>query len=132
MTGPITLEALNAYTLVHAAHLDGPRGTNGWFGNLLRCQQQPRLTRLDKCIRKTRTVEVSWHVDGRLQVSLEAAIEALNVPPEVTDEEAKVLGVLGDEFVDMRQTINLPVLMDLRDKGLVEFAEGKCRRRPQP
>jgi hypothetical protein len=126
----ITLADLEAAHIVHAAHLDGPRGRNGWFGDMHRCVQYPRLQRRVRYFRKDRSHDVTWYVDGQeVGKALADALPLLNVPPELTDEEKRVLDMVTDDFVDLRrQGITVELLM-LQNKGLIEFAEGKCRRR---
>lgn len=125
----ITLELAETWTVRHAVHLDGPRGRKGWFGDIHTCIQEPRLQRMTRYYRATRSVVRSWMVDGQEIVGgLYCAIERLNTPPVITREEFSALARAPGAFTDLRKTADLPALMTLSDKGLIEFRAGKCRR----
>lgn len=124
----ITPDDLRGCTLRHQAHLDGPRGKNGWFGDVKVCVQHPRLSRFDKCIRATRTVEVIWQVDWQPCESFEAAVAKLNEPPVLTDSEKATLEHVTDEWQDLRHR-GMTDLVMLGYKGIIEWEDGKCRKR---
>lgn len=50
------------WTLRETAHINA--SSSGWFGYVHECVEEPRITRHLKCIRKTRTTEITWRVDG--------------------------------------------------------------------
>lgn len=124
----ITLDALKDCKLRHGAHLDG----SGWFGDIHQCIEHPRLSRMVRYIKKDRSHEVTWRVDGNaVGGQLSDAIEALNKPPILTLIEQEVLSRVPAEFVDLRKTEDWRTLHALRDKGMIEFEAGKCRKRVQ-
>jgi len=126
----ITLADLEACTITHYAHLDGPRGRDGWFGDMHRCVQHPRLQRRTRYTRRDRSVDITWYVDGKeVGKTLADALPALNAPPELTLDETRVLAMVTDEYVDLRFQGITEHLLTLQNKGLIEFADGKCRRR---
>lgn len=83
----VTLDVVKTWHLRQEMHLDG----RGWFGERKRCIENPRLARMEKCIRATRTVELTWGVDGEAVPDLEAAAVALSSPPVLTEIELLVL-----------------------------------------
>lgn len=129
----ITIETLLESKLQHRAHLDGPRGKAGWFGDIHACVEHPRLRRMVKYMRADRSTRVSWQVDGvDVGTSLANAVPALNVPPVLTAEEAAALNFVTPDWQDLRRA-PLPgfqMLMQLDVKGIIEFEKGQCRLRP--
>lgn len=113
---------LAACTLHDAAHYNGGKE---WFGYLKRCNQHPRLTRMDKYIRATRQVECTWNVDGKPVVGLAEAAELLSVPYEPSVEELALLAEVPDQYTRLE---NRSRFIPLRDVGLIEFKDGDCRR----
>lgn len=104
------------------AHFNGGKV---WFGYRYRCVQHPRLTRFDKYIRATRSTQSTFEIDGEPVASLAVAAELLAKPYEVQPEDIKLLNLITDEWtlLDRRSRF-----LRLRDVGLVEFQDGKCRR----
>lgn len=145
----ITVALLAGTHLRTTAHLNGGRE---WFGYLFQCIEYPRLQRLDRYYRKDRNVVSVWKVDGQEVESLDAAAEALNVPPILTPEEAVALALVPDEFTNLRQVENLiagcerldgirtsgaiadaiTLLHALRNKGAVELGKSPERSDGQP
>lgn len=125
----ITLELAETWTVKHSIHMDGPSGRKGWFGDVHQCVQEPRLARMTRCYRATRSVVVSWLVDGKEVIGgLYCAVERLNAPPVMTREEFSALARAPTAYTDLRQSLDRSFLLTLRDKGLIEFRAGKCRR----
>lgn len=127
----ITVDDLKGCRMRHRAHLDGPRGPKGWFGDVRVCIEHPRLSRFDKCHRATRKVELIWQVDGEACASLDEAVAKLNEPPVLTDSEKAALESVTDEWQDLRRQGITADLLTLGYKGMIEWEDGKCRRRKQ-
>jgi hypothetical protein len=113
---------LSKCTMREVAHFNGGKE---WFGYRHRCNEHPRLTRMDKYIRKTRAVESTFHVDGKQVASLEAAAELLAVPYLPTTDEVELLRLVPDEYARLDERVRF---VRLKDVGLVEFKDGDCRR----
>lgn len=109
-------------TMHEAAHFNGGKE---WFGFMLRCDQHPRLTRMDKYFRGTRKVESTWRVDGILVRDLAAATECLSKHYRPSAEEIELLKLVPDEWTRLEQRSRF---LPLREVGLVEFKDGDCRR----
>lgn len=109
-------------TTHEAAHFNGGQE---WFGYLHRCNQHPRLTRMDKYIRKTRGVESIWNVDGKPVADLAEAAMLLSMPYEPTPEELALLTEVSDEYTRFE---NRHRFTRLQEVGLIEFKGGNCRR----
>lgn len=109
-------------TTHEAAHFNGGKE---WFGYLHRCNQHPRLTRMDKYFRSPRRVESTWRVDNEQVATLAEAAERLLKPYRPTPEDLTLLALVPDEFTRFEQRSRF---MHLRDVGLVEFHDGNCRR----
>jgi hypothetical protein len=109
-------------TTHEAVHLNGGKE---WFGYIHRCNQHPRLTRMDKYIRKTRGVETTWNVDGKPLADLAEAARLLSSPYEPTPDELALLSEVPDEYTRFE---NRSRFLPLRDVGLIEFKDGACRR----
>lgn len=115
------------------AHLAGKPGKRGWFGDICWCNQEPRLARMTRALRATRTTEISWLVDGvQRPGGLYCALERLNAPPIVTSDELAALNRAPTEYRDLRKSPDILLLTQLRDKGLIQFEAGKCRRTLRP
>lgn len=121
----LTLEDAKTWKMRESAHLNGGRE---WFGYIHTCIEQPRLSRFDKYLRKTKSVESTWRVDGEDAASLKEAIERLNTPPVFSEAELEVLRRVPDEYADLRRSADFPAIYFLRQKGAVEAEAGKCRR----
>lgn len=111
-------------------------GGSEWFGYSWQVVELPRLSRFDRYERGTRTVVSTWRCDGDDCLSLDEAFERMATPPRLTNEETRVLAAVASEFmskVDLRAALGneaLPhfTLMTLRDKGQVEWQDGRVRR----
>jgi hypothetical protein len=119
----IETDLLNC-TMHESAHLNGGKE---WFGYIHRCNEHPRLTRMDKYTRKNRGVESTWRVDGKPVANLAEAATLLSTPYQPTADELKLLAEVTDEYAlfDGRARF-----LPLREVGLIEFHDGKCRRTP--
>lgn len=129
MTTIVTLDHVMESTVRHTAHLDGPRGKGGWFGDMHTCVQFPRLQRMTKCIRADRSTHVTWWVDGVEVGVLTDAVAALNVPPVLTPDEEAALERVTDEPQDMRGLLPFEIYLGLRNKGFIQSEAGKTWRR---
>lgn len=109
-------------TMHESAHLNGGKE---WFGYIHRCNQHPRLTRMDKYYRATRGVESVWRVDGMAVTSLAEAAEKLATPYQATADELTLLATVPDEFTSFEQRVRF---LPLREGGLIEAKDGKFRR----
>ncbi len=113
------------WSMWESAHLNGGRE---WFGYIFTCIEEPRLSRLDRYVRKTRSVTSTWRVDGVEMEDLAAALVAIKSPPVLTEERA-MLELVGDDWARPAEK-NWPLrLWSLMAKGIVEWKGGKCRRR---
>lgn len=127
----IELKDLEQSRLRHAAHLDGPRGKDGWFGDMHQCIQYPRLQRIVRYYRKDRSHKIVWLVDNQeIGENLADVLSAINKPVVLTEGEQRALAQVADEYQDLRRTggIELTDLLALSYKGQIEFKDGKCRR----
>lgn len=145
----ITVETLKGRKMEYAAHLNGGKA---WFGHMYRCLDFPRLTKLEKSIRKTRTVEVIWNVDGKPCESFEQAVERLNIPAVLTESHLKALAVVPIEFKSLRTVereigaamcgpdasdadkkhAGISMIFDLRELGVIEYGKDPSRSDGQP
>lgn len=125
----ITPETVTGWSVKHAMHLDGPKGKTGWFGDIHTCVQEPRLQRMTRYYRATRSAKVSWLVDGaEVPGGLYCCCQYLNAPPVLDVAEFSALVRAPSAFADMRRSPDGTILWVLAQKGLVEFRAGKCRR----
>lgn len=116
---------LKQCTMRETVHLNG--GAK-FFGYVLVCNEHPRLQRIDKHYRSTKTTEIQYQVDGENVASLDEAAERLSVPPVITDEMRDDMAAIGTEFGDHRKTIDYTRLKRLENCGLLEWGDrGKCR-----
>lgn len=132
----VTLDDLKKSKTRERMHLNG----GSWFGYIHQCVEYPRLSRFDRYVKKDRSVTSTWRVDGADVADLEAAVVALNLPPNVTLEERAALDLVPVEFTparDVRTLIGgenrqhaIEVMTLLDNKGLIEYQDGKVRRRP--
>jgi hypothetical protein len=109
-------------TVHEAAHINGGKA---WFGYLQRCNEHPRLTRMDRYTRGTRAVVSTWQVDGKPVAGLVEAAERLSTPYMPTPEDLTLLAEVPEEFALLE---NRSRFLPLRDVGLVEFKDRRCRR----
>ena len=113
------------------------------YGYGYRCIDFPRLGFIDRVYTlDDGGVTRTWMVDGADAASLEAAIEALNVPPVLTEDEQRILARIPLEFTDLRELEDklagvprpeggimpdtphahvMDWLRALRDKGTIEY-----------
>lgn len=120
----ITRDSLKGCKLRLSMHADG----RGFFADYHTCVEHPRLTRVTRYEKKTRSAAVSWHVDGLAFDSLEAAAAALNAPAILSDEQRATLDKISKDWEDLRKTLPFDVLHTLTQKGQIEWKDGKCRR----
>jgi hypothetical protein len=109
-------------TTRESAHFNGGKE---FFGYLHRCNEHPRLTRMDKYIRKTRQRESTWNVDGKPVANLAEAAERLSTPYQPTAEELALLAEVPDQYARLEDRERF---LRLQDVGLIEFEKGNCRR----
>ncbi len=130
----ITADDLRKCTLRHVMHFDGPRGPKGFFGDIKRCNEFPRLTQKETARRATRTVEIEIRVDDIKVADLDAAAAALNIPPTISDAERAALELIPTEFTKWPLVVSgdltFEILQNLVAKDLVEMERGLCRRKP--
>ncbi len=122
MAGKLTEAELLACTVQEVAHLNGGRE---WFGYIHRCVQHPRLTRLDKYVRKTRGVASTWRVDLKPVADLAEAAKILSTPYAPSADEIALLAEVPDEYTLFEMWVRF---VPLAEVGLVEFSNGECRR----
>jgi hypothetical protein len=109
-------------TMHESAHLNGGKE---WFGYIHRCNEHPRLTRMDKYFRKNRSVESTWRVDGKPVAGLAEAAELLSTPYQPRPEELALLALVPDGYTILEERSRF---IPLRELGLIEFRDGACRR----
>lgn len=120
---------LKQCTMRETIHLNGG---SEWFGYVFVCNEHPRLQRVDKCNRRTKTTAIQYKVDGNEVASLDEAADLLSRPPVVTSEMQEALDIIGPEFGDHRKTLRYEMLRKLADCGLIEWGDrGKCRVVPK-
>lgn len=119
-----TVDEARGWHMREDAHYNGGEK---FFAYMHRCVEQPRLSRFDKYLRKDRSVTSTWRVDGEDKPSFEAAIEALNVPPEFRDDELALLRTFGDEPEDRRKEMfaDMPLWNGLKEKGAIGWRDGR-------
>lgn len=100
----LTIDDADLWRMQEHAHFNGGKE---WFGYGHTCVEQPRLYRMDKYLRKDRSVQSTWSVDAEDCASLEQAIERLNVDPVLTDLDSDTLAriplaqIARDDFKEM-------------------------------
>ena len=116
---------LKQCTMRETVHLNGG---SEFFGYVLVCNEHPRLQRIDKCYRATKTTVIQYQVDGENVADLDEAAELLSTPPILTDQMRADLEAIGPTFGDHRKTIGYTRLKALDNRGLIEWGErGTCR-----
>lgn len=147
--------------MITAADLEGESFRNdahynmgkAGYGYGYRSINYPRLRFIDKTYRQEQRTTRTWYVDGAECPSYEDAIEALNKPPVLTDEEKATLEKIPQEFVDARKLANTLagceregarlepgtphysvrlILTSLHDKGVIEYGRNPERSDGQP
>lgn len=132
----ITVEDAADWHMRETAHYNGGKE---WFGYGHQCIEQPRLYRLDRYARKDRSVTSTWSVDGNDCADFEAAVEALNTPPTISDDERTMLADLLPAFQPIGEVRKRDPYLTLPDatsilhyqlprKGLVWAESGHIRR----
>lgn len=113
------------------AHYNGGKE---WFGYGHQCVEQPRLYRLDKYIRKDRSTQSIWSVDGETCADFAEALERLETPPVATDAELALLAKMSSEWRPLREERErlkpdgfMDVYYGLSRKGLIEARDGQMR-----
>lgn len=96
-----------------------------WFGEGGRCDQEPRLSYIDRCYRATKQVRRSWLVDGTECANSDEAWAKLQHPPTFTEAELAALAVMTDEPQDLRGAYPYEVLRGLRNKGAASANMGR-------
>lgn len=83
------------------------RGRQKGYGYGYRFTKYPRLQFIDRAYYNTENRHTrTWYVDGLECADLAAAIEALNVPPVLTDDEKAALERIPPEFMSYRGLID--------------------------
>lgn len=119
---------LKQCTMRETIHLNGGRE---FFGYVMVCNEHPRLQRIDKCYRATKSTVSQYQVDGENVASLEDAAERLSVPPTITEQMRADMAAIGSDWGDHRKSIDYMRLKKLEACGLLEWGErGKCRIKP--
>jgi len=122
-------------SFIEAQHGHGP----DMFFYTYRCKQIRRLKFIDRSYRKSRTTEREWYVDGnRVELPvdpliqkpiIEEACRLLKIPPEISEDEKKILREVPWEFTSIPNRGEWTVKNYLlHEKGLVEWKDGKIRR----
>lgn len=123
-----TPEATSKWRMREVAHYNGGKE---WFGYRHQCIEQPRLSRMDRYLRKDRSVQSTWRVDGCDVASFDEALIELEVPPRLTIAEMRLLAHFKAEVAEKRDFEDFSAIYsDLRglvDKGLVLANKGMFR-----
>lgn len=119
MIAPRTPADLKGCHMRQTMHLNGG---SEWFGYAYQCVEHPRLQRLDRYLRKDRSVESTWSADGVDHVDLQAALDALQTPPVLTEDERAALARVPAEFVRLRDVLPYQMIKALDAKGLIEWS----------
>lgn len=119
----------SAWHIRETAHLNGGKE---WFGYEHQCIEEPRLRRMDKYLRKDRSVVSTWRVDGADCASPAEAMRKLAVPPIIGDDEMAILRVLSPDFMSKTDLDALDIdwrnrQYSLSQKGLIWWEGGKVR-----
>jgi hypothetical protein len=102
--GAVMTVDIGKVRFTHTAHYN--MGKAG-YGNGWRCIEEPRLGVIDLVYRPAPAhpdgkIVRTWSVDGVDCPSLDAALDALMKPPELTDDEKRVLDLIPQEFAPLR------------------------------
>lgn len=130
----VTVDTILTWKMRERAHYNGGKE---WFGYGHQCVEEPRLYRIDRYQRATRSVESEWQVDGQPVPSLEAAAEMLNIEPTLAGEEGPLLLLVTPEYQrrseikahDAYASLEEPftAFHYLDRKGMVEWEDGRVR-----
>ena len=136
--GGITVETIKSWKMLERAHYNGGKE---WFGYGHQCIEEPRLYRIDRYKRATKSVESEWQVDGEKVSDLEQAAERLNVEPSLLGEECAMLRLVTPEYQRRSEIKELDGYDSIPDpfkafhyldrKGMVEWADGRVRLTPR-
>lgn len=132
---PLTVEDIvGKCHLRFCAHLDGNDKRGRWFADVHEVVEHPRLSRMAKAWRRGAAggpaQVTTWWTDGTTEhPTLDAAVAALATPPTLTPDERAALDAVDDEWRDLRRPGITQHLLMLSHKGVIEFKDGKCRRR---
>ena len=128
------------------------------YGYGWECERYPRVTFIDRTFRPSREhpdglQTRTWYVDGAEVASVEAAAEALQMPPTLTEDEARVLELVPFSFMCLRRLEDdlagverpkggimpetphsrvLRWLHGLRAKGMIEYGQQPGRSDGRP
>jgi len=132
--GLITADTIRTWRMLERAHYNGGKE---WFGYGHQCIEEPRLYRIDRYKRATKTVESEWQVDGQKVADLDEAATLLNIAASPDGEECAVLLLVTPEFQRRGEIKELDGYQSLSDpfkafhyldrKGLVEWKDGRVR-----
>jgi hypothetical protein len=119
------------------------------YGYGYECEKYPRVMFIDRTFRPCKehpdgATTRTWYIDGAEVASIEAAAEALQKPPMLSDDERRVLALLPDTFEPLRRVEDdlagverpsggimpdtphsrvLGWLHSLRAKGMIEYGK---------
>ncbi len=132
----ITQETVRNWRMRERAHYNGGKE---WFGYGHQCIENPRLYRLDRYLRKDRSVKSEWQVDGLACADIDDAITRLNSPAQLVGDEKKMLDIIPLGFARRDAIKADPRYSELTDpfsllhwldrKGFIEWQSGQVRRR---
>lgn len=110
---------------------DHYNGGKEWFGYGGECRQHPRIYLLTRSIRATRTTEYEYSVDGEKVPDLATALERVQSPPVLNDDERQHLALVPEDWSESHAWKNWPggysVAHSMRRKGLIEAGDGRIR-----
>lgn len=124
----LTVDDAKSWHMRNVAHYNGGKE---WFGYGHQCVEQPRLYRLDKYLRKDRSVQSIWSVDGVDCADLAEAVGRLNTDPVVTDAEMPTLALFTPEPQPFREIRGADGYDEtarhfLSHKGLIRADDGQA------
>lgn len=130
----ITAETIAEWKMRERAHYNGGKE---WFGYGYQCVENPRLYRIDRYKKATRSVESEWQVDGAKCADIAECAARLNSPPLLTDDEFAMLNVVQPGFVSRAELKRIEAYASFDDpmhilhyldrKGCIEWQSGSVR-----
>lgn len=119
----LTKDDLASCHLRERMHLNGGKE---WFGYIHVVVEHPRLSRMDKYTRKDKGVQSTWRVDGVDCADLDAALDALAVPPSISYGERLILQRWAEdpEAAWAERGGALEAIMTLGWKGMLDGKRG--------